>query len=299
MRKIIFLFLSFCFISLHAQTEEYGMASYYGDEFHGGATASGEAYDKNKLTAAHKTLAMGTQVRVTRLDNKKSVIVRINDRGPYLKGRIIDLSGRAASALDMIVDGTAEVKLEILNSRGASTAATSKPKPKVPTTVVPTTEVPTSRTTAVSEKPKPPKRTPKPATSEPAKTSSSPATSTTSEKEAEDEVAFEMVTAKNYNEYDLYKIQVMRPEKKGFGVQVASFSDYSNVMRKVAELQGMWFKNILVSVEKGPDNQPMYKLILGPFPNQETANSYKKAAKKNKKVSGFVVSLEDIQAEKN
>ncbi len=302
MRKLkhysFFFFLSFCFVALNAQTEEYGMASYYGDEFHGGATASGEAYDKNKLTAAHKTLTMGTRVKVTRLDNKKSVVVRINDRGPYLKGRIIDLSGRAASALDMIIDGTAEVKLEVLG-RGSTTSTT---QPKV-STVVPKVEVPATRTTEVPRKPASTKKTtPRPASvssKQPTKANTTSKTVATSQAEENEKTTFEMVTAKNFNEYDLYKIQVLRPEKKGFGVQVASFSEYSNVMRKVAELQGMWFKNILVSVEKGANNQPIYKLILGPFPDQKTATSYKKAAKKNKKIAGFVVSLEDIKADKN
>ena len=106
MRKLkhflLLFFLSFCVVALNAQAEEYGLASQYGDEFDGSATASGQAYDKNKLTAAHKTLPMGTRVRVTRLDTKKSVVVRINDRGPYIKGRIIDLSGRASAALDIL-----------------------------------------------------------------------------------------------------------------------------------------------------------------------------------------------------
>lgn len=300
MRKLqhfsLLFFLSFCFFALNAQAEEFGMASYYGDEFHGGATASGESYDKNKLTAAHKTLALGTKVRVTRLDTKKSVVVRINDRGPYLKGRIIDLSGRAASALDMIADGTAEVKIEVL---GKSTSKKATPK-MVSAPVIPKIEVPT-KNPAIIEKPKPKAKTvPKPASIEPvkvvAKGKEKVATKPTIE--INEASKFALVTAKNYNEYDLYKIQVLRPEKKGFGVQVASFSDYANVMKKVAELQGQWFKNILVSVEKGKNGAPIYKLILGPFPDQATATSYKKHAKKNKKIIGFVVDLGNIKAEK-
>ena len=91
-----------------------GIASWYGGRHHGGPTASGERFDKNAMTAAHRTLRMGTRVRVTRKKNGRSVIVRINDRGPYGKGRIIDLSEAAAHALDMIDDGIAQVRVEVL-----------------------------------------------------------------------------------------------------------------------------------------------------------------------------------------
>lgn len=93
---------------------EHGKASWYGGKWHGGPTASGERYDKRSMTAAHKRLKFGTRVRVTNLRNGKSVVVRINNRGPYIKGRIIDLSEAAAEKLDMIEAGVVPVKLEIL-----------------------------------------------------------------------------------------------------------------------------------------------------------------------------------------
>ena len=93
---------------------QYGIASWYGGKHHGGPTASGERFNKNALTAAHRTLRMGTRVRVTRIKNGRVVIVRINDRGPYSKGRIIDLSEAAARKLGMIDDGIAKVKVEVL-----------------------------------------------------------------------------------------------------------------------------------------------------------------------------------------
>ena len=94
--------------------KRYGLASHYEDEFHGSVTAFGERYDKNALTAAHKTLPLNTWVRVTSLENNESVEVRINDRGPYLKGRIIDLSGRAAKEINLVGQGTMKVKIEVL-----------------------------------------------------------------------------------------------------------------------------------------------------------------------------------------
>jgi len=91
-----------------------GIASYYGKEHHGKKTANGEVFDMNKLTAAHRSLPFGSTVKVTNLSNHRSVIVRINDRGPYIAGRIIDLSQAAAQQLDIITLGIVQVKVEVL-----------------------------------------------------------------------------------------------------------------------------------------------------------------------------------------
>ena len=88
-----------------------GQASYYGAKHQGKRTASGERFDQNQLTAAHRTLPFGTLVRVTNLNNDKSVIVRINDRGPFTRNRIIDLSRKAAQQLDMLRTGVAPVRV--------------------------------------------------------------------------------------------------------------------------------------------------------------------------------------------
>lgn len=93
-----------------------GVASWYGPGFHGNQTANGERYDQNLLTAAHRTLPFNTVVRVVNLNNGKSVDVRINDRGPFVDNRIIDLSRAAASRIDMIDSGLAPVRLILLNS---------------------------------------------------------------------------------------------------------------------------------------------------------------------------------------
>jgi rare lipoprotein A len=97
-----------------SETVQTGVASWYGPDFHGKTTSNKEIYDMYDLTAAHKSLPFGTYVMVTNLNNGMSVTVRINDRGPFVKGRIIDLSYAAAKAVDMIGSGTAPVKLEIL-----------------------------------------------------------------------------------------------------------------------------------------------------------------------------------------
>jgi rare lipoprotein A len=92
--------------------QERGIASWYGPNFHGKMTSSGEVYDMNGLTAAHKTLPMQSRVRVTNLDNRKSIILRVNDRGPFVNDRIIDLSREAAQRIGMIRNGTARVEVE-------------------------------------------------------------------------------------------------------------------------------------------------------------------------------------------
>ena len=97
-------------------TPEMGIAIFYSDAMQGKAVASGEKYDKDALTAAHRTLPLGTMVKVTNLKNNKSVVVKVNDRGPHGSNkRIIDLSRRAAQELDMIQDGKAQVRVELVH----------------------------------------------------------------------------------------------------------------------------------------------------------------------------------------
>ncbi len=96
-------------------TSQTGVASWYGPGFHGKVTASGERYDQNAMTAASRTLPLGTRVRVTNLENEKTVEVTINDRGPYVDDRIIDLSKAAARKLRFRKAGTASVRIDVIS----------------------------------------------------------------------------------------------------------------------------------------------------------------------------------------
>lgn len=122
-----------------------GIASWYGPNFHTKKTSNGEIYDMYDMTAAHKTLPMNTMVKVRNLENGRSIIVRINDRGPFVDGRIIDLSNKAANDIGMIANGTAKVKLTVLGYNGelenanAPYAAVSK-EPLVKNEVIDTFE---------------------------------------------------------------------------------------------------------------------------------------------------------------
>ena len=115
--KTFFQLVLIAFVSTAVLAQnQTGKASFYADKFEGRSTASGEKYKHSKLTAAHKTLPFGTKVRVTNVANKKTVDVVVNDRGPYVDGRVIDLSKSAAEKLDFINQGLADVSLEVIDA---------------------------------------------------------------------------------------------------------------------------------------------------------------------------------------
>ena len=124
-----------------------GTASWYGTKFHGRRTSSGETYDMWAMTAAHPTLPLPTYVRVTNLDTNKKIIVKVNDRGPFLHGRVIDLSFAAAHKLDIANKGTGRVSVEALDpdeyTAGISSDSALSPKPDLSKTI-PATNVPVS-----------------------------------------------------------------------------------------------------------------------------------------------------------
>ncbi len=121
--KLRLAFLVFIFVACSEPEKERiavtGTASYYADFFEGRETGNGEIFSQNKLTAAHKTLAFGTMVKITNLSNQKEVVVKINDRLPQDSERMIDLSKRAAKELDFIEEGLAKVEMEILEKADA------------------------------------------------------------------------------------------------------------------------------------------------------------------------------------
>lgn len=141
---ITVIFALFSAMPLIAETELFkleAVASYYGAEFHGRPTSSGEIFDMNAFTAAHKTLPFGTMLEVTNLENGKMVVVRVNDRGPFVADRELDVSRAAALELGMITTGTARVSIrKIVNYDGAGNGGTVSPAPVTSDTPVgPTT----------------------------------------------------------------------------------------------------------------------------------------------------------------
>lgn len=118
MRLICLLFVTLSALQSSFAQIQTGKASFYADSFEGSPTASGEKYRANKFTGAHKTLPFGTVVKVTNLANKESVNVTINDRGPFVEGRVIDLSKSAAKKLNFFNQGVAEVSIEVVDDGG-------------------------------------------------------------------------------------------------------------------------------------------------------------------------------------
>ncbi len=271
--------------SLAAQ--EFGLASYYSDEFHGSRTAYGVIYDRNELTAAHKKHPFGTLLRVTRTDNKKSVIVKVIDKGPFIKGRIVDISYDAARRIGLVEDGVARVRVDVVKRGKGETEkedAITKKEEKQPPKKTPESYE-NSRTERLAET-KAEARREEPETTERSRgvpTAPSPAPTLPSR-----------LVGKEFDDYGLYRIQILTAPKYGYAVQVASLQDYKNVFRQVADLQAKGFDNVLISIEKGQLGQPVYKVILGAFDSDDTAQRYRKQIKSKYRINGFVVNLSEM-----
>ena len=254
----------------NAQQEELGLASFYSDLFQGKPTASGELYDTDKMTAAHKTLPFGTTIKVTRLDNGKSVKVTVNDRGPYISGRIVELSRAAAEKIDLVKDGVTRVKVEVVSDKTSEKDAVTSSKPSSSKKETVTAKGGQTKTAKKVEK----KSSPKPKAVAVKSASSGKGKSSTSA--------------------GLYEVSLKREDMKGFGVQVAAFKSEDAMFKKVEELKSQWFDKVLVSVAESKDGSKLYKIILGSFATKNEAEEYKKNLKKNKKMDGFVVDLSKI-----
>jgi len=277
-------FLMICSIPLLAQ--EFGLASYYSDKYHGRETAYGDTYDKTKLTCSHKKHPYGTLLRVTRLDNNRSVTCRVIDKGPYTKGRIVDLSKEAAKKIDLIKDGVVEVKVEVVSKK------TSKPKPSAPPPVAakpaPTPEDRTNLPQAPAPKPA---QQPAPAKSTPAKPA--PAEQPPAQKTPEADP--NRLVGQDYSRYGLYRIRVEHGPSSGYGIQVMVVSDYEKAVKAITALQARDFKDIFLSVEpgQGEEGRALYKLVLGAFETEAQAQNYQENLQSKFNIRGFVVNFEE------
>lgn len=251
---------------------EVGKCGIYADSYQGRPTASGEKYNKEALTCSHKSLAFGTKIRVTRLDNKKSVVVRVNDRGPFIEGYVVDLSGAAGKEIGLVT-GSAQVKIELVESAQSAIANDAQTEAEVfkskPATTGKTTDAATkpaaySKTTSVNTSPKGIANT----------NSVQP-------------------LAKVAPTSSLYKIDIAQSEKKGYGIQITSLSDANNVLPFMKELQAKYPGRVLVNVMRDEFNNPTYKVIVGPYADKKAADAAQKTiAQKYKKT--MVVDLSGI-----
>ncbi len=226
-----------------------GIASFYADKFHGRTTASGDRYDKAKFTCAHMSLPFGTELLVTNLENGKTTTVQVNDRGPFVANRIIDLSRAAAEEIDMVTSGMAKVRIEMAKGGSAGQAAS---KPASPTAAKPTP--PPAPASKPAPKPAPKAAAPSPAPK--------PTPSSTAHEPGEQEV------------YSLEVKPLASHALKGFGVQIASYNDQSNMLRRAAELEAR-FKRLLKVEIISTESSKTYKLIIGLFPTKKEALDYR------------------------
>jgi rare lipoprotein A len=317
-----------------AQSKETGLAGMYSDAFHGRVTASGFKYNKDEFTGAHKTLPMGTRVKVTMVEGGGSTVVEITDRGPYEQGRILELSRAAATEIGLDKKGYAQVRLEVVDKNTAlgtksnavaNVAATVVPQPETKPEVKPV--VPETKTTVTSPaktETKPAATVTTPAKTEtktsatttktetkPAATVTTPAktetktSATVTKTETKTPAATTSSTkstetkpkeAAKIESGGLYKMQVLEMPKEGYGVQVGGFSDYQAATEKVSELQKQWFKGAMVYVGER-NSAPYYRVILGPFFTKDEADSYNESLKAKHKIKdAFVVDLKSLGA---
>ncbi|MBL7829262.1 MAG: septal ring lytic transglycosylase RlpA family protein [Saprospiraceae bacterium] len=255
-----------------APPEEYGKAGYYADTLHGRKTASGEKYDKNDLTCAHKTLPFGTKIRVTRIDNQKSVVVRVNDRGPFIDGYVVDISRRAAEEIGLIRDGITRVRVDVVEEASQSrVAAQTDGNTKLLAAREEAKQLAKGTTLPVAKGAKPAAydTDPSPATAKPSKGSK--------------------VTA------ELFQVGITQPEKSGFAVQISTLFDADNVLPTLRKLQTEFpGKALVFSIKDESSNNAVYKILVGPYGDKKTAEVQQKAAVKKGYKKCFVVDLESL-----
>lgn len=291
----------FCLFTMAIATaaQEYGMASVYSEKFQGSRTANGEVFSHAKFTAAHRTLPFGTRVKVTRTDNGKSVVVRINDRGPFVSERVTDLSKAAAQKLGIFDDSDEiRVKLEVSAEKTGEVTPVKKPVTSPTLERVPMPEPAEYIAGKGTEERAIPREyrviTHKNTNTTPqvrAKLAPPPASKpkTTVLPDANPRILSTTKGKKN-----LYKVGTEAANvKNGYAVQVASMISHSSMKKKVEELHRKHYDNVLVHIVDGKDGNPDYKILLGPFPSQAQAEKYLKSHSK-KKTDGFVVNLKNF-----
>lgn len=291
MRRTLILFTGLFSLlttaALFSQTQkasvEYGKCGYYADNLQGKKTSSGEKYDKNLLTCAHKSLPFGTKIKITRLDNKKSVVVRVNDRGPYLDGYVTDISRKAAEAIGLIRDGVARVKVEVVNDQQTVKAipVSSRVLPKeLEADVTPVTYSTTPATKSAAK-----------VQAAQSKKGVVPATYSTAAK-ALASAPGGTVSAADVQESESYQVSLKPVARGGFGLQVSSLSTTEHLFKEISKLQATWPGKVVVNHEERKDlGIATFKLILGPYATRKEAEAQmKKAASKGYR-SAFVVDL--------
>lgn len=254
MKSIVFPILLFISHLVIAQTQT-GKASFYSDKFEGRQTASGEIYKHNLSTAAHRKLPFGTKVKVTNLQNDKTAVVKINDRGPFIRGRIIDLSQSVANYLGVLNDGNSEVNIEVIADQNTKIKTYNTSKSKTNNTVT---------------------NSPNQNRQTPIKTETTPENFKTKfqEKIASDE---------------FFELQVKQVIPNFYGVQIASLEKSENLLKMANQLKASYNENTIVQV-KTINGTKIFTVILGQFSQKQAAETFKNSIQ-NKYSGAFIVDM--------
>lgn len=235
--KTFFLGLFFMASCLGFSQTQTGKASFYAEKFEGRPTASGEIYKHNLSTAAHRKLPFGTKVKVTNLENNKTAVVKINDRGPFIRGRIIDLSKSVANSLGITDNGTSDVRIEVLDKDAKVSTEGTAYKP-----FQAENDQRQQKNSSFSDR-----------------------------STAED---FKNPSLKNSEEKEFYDLIVDEVRPDFYGVQIASFSESDNLIRLASRLKTSYKSKVLVQV-KTINQTKMYTVILGQFDSRKEAEDFK------------------------
>ncbi|GAB4335425.1 MAG: hypothetical protein OHK0038_13120 [Flammeovirgaceae bacterium] len=239
--------------SIEVGYSQTGKASYYANQFHGKKTASGEKYDMYAMTAAHPFIPFNSIIKVTNIKNGKWVTLRVNDRGPFSRKRIVDVSKAAALMLDMVKDGTVEVKLEVM--RLGSEDSSNTP----PTT--PVLEEEKSEENIDKKKKKEKKKKEKDADNEDKNSKSN------------------VVPEKSIKPVGTYSVFGVVKKAKGYGAQIATYGEVKKAIEEGKRAIKLGLKDIYI--QAGYDNEkPVYRVIYGAKSSEKSAKSLVDEAKK-------------------
>jgi rare lipoprotein A len=293
MRNAVVSILLFCsFFTNLSAAQEIGMASMYSSKFQGSRTASGEVFSHGSLTAAHRTLPFNTLVKITRTDNGKYVIVKINDRGPFVSNRLTDISQSAATKLGFTNEGDeVRVKLEVVNERSVPLSNPNNAIPKRNDTPLsmerPNAPSVPEKTEYVGSKsidnqliiPRDYRYTS-------SKKNVSPPNTVIQKKNP--------ISNVTPNSSPTVKSKGIDEKRKGFAVQIAAMANQENMKKKVQEIKDNAQHSVFVYVAKTSKGNSDYKIMLGPYDNKALADSHLKILQK-KKIDGFVVNLSSLK----
>ncbi len=277
-----------------------GKASYYHSKFNGKKTASGEIYYASKMTCAHRTLPYGTMLKVTNRKNSKAVIVKVNDRGPFAKGRIVDLSFKAASKIDMIKDGLADVEIEIVKSGAVvedEPIVKNTPKKDRPKTIPKEEDKPVAKkeddntvdvikqtektvkdvkgVAGIVKKIFGKKNKKKEDTKTVSTSSKKPTNSTSTTKKTGSSSTTPTKTTSNvsgkFASGKTYSVWGTEMKPNGYGVQIASYEDVEDAIKVGKEAHGLGLQPIFIQ-SGWANNRRVYRLIFGTHKSTEEAS---------------------------